>query len=278
MRIGVITPVVTLNPRAHNEWERTATWSDVVRIVRACDELGVHHVTASEHVAVPAAVEGTRGVRYYDPLAVFGALSAVTTSVRFCTYVLVLGYHHPLEIVKRYGTLDVVSGGRLILGVGVGTLREEFELIGASFADRGDRADESLRELRASLSTRRPPSYPEFVVEPCAQQERVPIWIGGRTRRSLRRAVELADGWCPFGMPVDDLRAAVRAAGPLPDEFDLVLRNDNAVDPLGDADSVHRDLDALAAAGATIVNVRLVASSPEQWIDQLHRMMELAAP
>src|SRR5204863_64129 len=68
----------------------------------------------------------------------------------------VLGYHHPLAIVKRYGTLDHVSGGRVILGVGVGTLKEEFDLLGAPFDDRGDRADDALRALRAGLSSNEP--------------------------------------------------------------------------------------------------------------------------
>ena len=76
---------------------------------------------------------------YWDPLATFGYLAARTERIRFATHVLVLAYHHPLEIAKRYGTLDRVSNGRVILGVGVGTLKEEFDLIGAPFDDRGPR-------------------------------------------------------------------------------------------------------------------------------------------
>jgi alkanesulfonate monooxygenase SsuD/methylene tetrahydromethanopterin reductase-like flavin-dependent oxidoreductase (luciferase family) len=93
----------------------------------------------------------------------------------------VLGYHHPLEIAKRYGTLDLVSGGRLVLGLGVGSLQEEFELLGAMFDGRGAIADDALAALRASLSVPTPAysgshfSYEDVVVEPHAVQSRVPL-------------------------------------------------------------------------------------------------------
>ena len=121
---------------------------------------------------------------------------------------LVLGYHHPLAIVKRYGTLDHVSSGRVILGIGVGSLKEEFDLLGAPFDDRGARADDALRALRAALPSNEPAYDGEFysfgglTVDPCALQPHMPIWIGGRTKRSLRRAVTLADGWCPFDVSI----------------------------------------------------------------------------
>ena len=81
-------------------------------------------------------------------LRIRSASAARTTRIRFATNVLVLGYHHPLEIAKRYGTLDRLSGGRVILGVGVGTLKEEFDLLGVPFDDRGARADDALRALK----------------------------------------------------------------------------------------------------------------------------------
>src|SRR5262249_32771235 len=156
--------------------------------------------------------------RYYDPLATFGFLAAHTSRIRFLTHVLVLGYHHPLAIAKRYGTLDRLSGGRLILGVGVGTLAEEFALLGAQFADRGGRYEDALRALRAAFG-RRAPSYTgayhrfeDVLVDPCGVQEEVPIWLGGRTRRSLRRALTFGDGWDPFGLSIEQLETMVTAA------------------------------------------------------------------
>src|SRR4051794_17300369 len=117
--LGILTPVLTLTTGGHASWERDGTIDDVVLIARAADELGYDHLTCSEHVAVPEAAVAVRGGRYWDPLATFGYLAAHTERVRFTTDVLVLGYHHPLEIAKRYGTLDQICGGRLVLGVGV---------------------------------------------------------------------------------------------------------------------------------------------------------------
>ena len=99
---------------------------DIARFAEAVDRLGYDHLSCSEHIGVPAAEAARRGTVYWDPLATLCYLAARTERIRLCTKVLVLGYHHPLEIAKRYGTLDRASGGRLILGVGVGTLREEF--------------------------------------------------------------------------------------------------------------------------------------------------------
>ena len=111
----------------------------------------------------------------------------------------------PLAIAKRYGTLDRISGGRLILGVGVGSAREEFELIGVPFAGRGDRMDDALRAIRQTFGRPRPSyhgthySFDGWVIQPHGIQQTVPLWIGGRSERALERAVELGDGWAPQG-------------------------------------------------------------------------------
>src|SRR3954452_205608 len=150
MRLGITPPLFTMTPSAHAPWEEHAELDDVVPIVEAADRLGYEYVTCSEHVVIPDDVAPVRGGRYWDPLATFGYLSAVTARIRFATYVLVLGYHHPLAIAKRYGTLDRIAGGRLVLGLGVGSLEAEFRLLDAPFEDRGAVADDSLRALRAA--------------------------------------------------------------------------------------------------------------------------------
>lgn len=267
MRLALTTPVLTLNPRVHNSWEETAPFDAVVAIAEAADRLGYNHLTCSEHIAVPAGeIAARRGSRYYDPLSTFGYLAARTTRLRFATHVLVLGYHHPFEIAKRYGTLDAITGGRLILGVGVGTLQEEFELIGAPFDGRGPRADESLRELRRILGQR---EVDGFVVDPCAVQERVPIWIGGRTFRSLRRAVELAEGWAPFGLKADAIADMVKRVAPLPDGFEVVLFPEPLPDPVGDPSSAREIASGYLDAGATILNLRMKSDSLAHCLEQL---------
>ena len=219
--------------------------------------------------------------RYYDPLATFGYLAARTERIRLATHVLVLGYHHPLEIAKRYGTLDVVSGGRLILGVGVGSLEPEFDLLGADFTARGACADEALVALRNGFAQSQPEHHGTFfeysgmVVDPCGVQARVPLWIGGRTARSFRRAVELADGWAPFGLTLDEIAAMLQhsrataawesRAAPI----DVLLQPDQPIDPTGDGDGTRAVLRAIVDAGATGVNARFVHHSLSHYLEQL---------
>ena len=281
MRLSIVTPVVTRVPGAHARWEEGAGMAELVEVARAADRLGYHHLTCSEHVGIPTDVAEVRGATYWDPLATLGYLAAVTERVRLATYVLVLGYHHPLEIAKRYGTLDVVSGGRLILGVGVGSLREEFDLLDAPFADRGARADDALIALRASLSQEQPAyhgahyDYEGFVVRPCALQARVPLWVGGRTRRSLRRAVALADGWAPFGVSAAEVAAWLTGVEP-PDGFEVVISPERALDPSDGASACTDALGALAAAGTTIVAARVVHHSLAHYLEQLEALTQCA--
>jgi probable F420-dependent oxidoreductase len=275
-------------PAAHASWEVDGTIADVAAIAAAADDLGFDHLTCSEHVVVPTDVAPVRGSRYWDPLATFGYLAAVTRRIRLATAVVVLGYHHPLAVAKRYGTLDQVCGGRLVLGVGVGSLAEEFELLGAAFADRGRRADDALRALRASLSSPSPVydgEYFEFrdvVLDPCARPD-VPIWVGGRTGRSLRRAVRLADGWCPFGLRADEVAGLLRSARETP-EWDararplaVVLQNGRPFDPSGDPEGVVHAVDRLVGSGATSLQIRLVHHSRHHYVEQLEALVEVFA-
>jgi probable F420-dependent oxidoreductase len=277
VRLGVITPVATQMPGAHAAWEADAGIEEMVRIARAADELGFDHLTCSEHVAVPPADAQVRGATYWDPLATLSHLAAHTQRIRLATYVLVLGYHHPLELAKRYGTLDRISGGRLVLGVGVGTLEREFELLDVPMRRRGERADDALRALRASFGRSLVEyhgehyDFEDLLVEPHAPREDVPIWVGGRSRRSLRRAVELGDGWAPFGLKRDDL-AAWLAAEDLPDGFEVVGQPSSVVDPVAAPDRVDDLLQQWAAAGATAVNLHVSHHSLAHYLEQLHAL------
>ncbi len=287
LRLGITTPVLTLLPGWHAPWEVEGDIGDVALVARTAESLGYSHLTCSEHVAVPTGVAATRGSRYWDPLATFGYLAAVTSRIRLATNVLVLAYHHPLEIAKRYGTLDQVSSGRLILGLGVGSLEEEFDLLGVDFEGRGARADDALSALRASLSTNRPSyegpfyRYSDVVVDPCARQSAVPLWIGGRTGRSLRRAVELGDGWVPFAVRAADVAAMIEharttaawAARTRP--LEVVLRNGRPLDPLSDPAGARKVVDRLIGAGATDLQLGFVHRSRAHYLEQLGAMVEL---
>lgn len=280
MRLGLATPVVIRVPGTASEWEAAGGVDDLGRIAADADRLGYAYLTCSEHVAVPVEAAAVRGGTYWDPLATLSFLAARTERIRLVTSVLVLGYHHPLEIAKRYGTLDRLSGGRLTLGVGVGSLREEFDLLGCAWDDRGARGDDAMRALRASLSTTRPSFDGEFyrfdglVVEPCAVQQRVPLWVGGRTRRSLRRAVELGDGWTPFGLRTDEL-AKYLGSVDYPDDFAVVLST-APVDPIGAPQRTLEQIGQLADIGATDVSAVIAADSAAHYREQLAALAELA--
>ncbi len=281
MRIGIVSPVVTRVPGMHSAWESRAGISELGQIAETADRLGFHHLTCSEHVAIPGEVAEQRGATYWDPLATFGYLAARTSRIRLATQVLVLGYHHPLEIAKRYGTLDRVSEGRLTLGLGVGSLREEFELLQAPFEGRGPRADDALAGLRAALSTREPEYHGDsydfsgFVVEPHAAQESVPLWIGGRTQRSLRRALALGDGWVPFGLPFGTL-AGMLAEADVPDGFEIVLSAGRPLDPEGAPEAAEHALRRAREAGATVVGASIAADSAGHYCEQLEALQLLA--
>lgn len=272
MRIGLSTPVVVQLPGHASPWERSATVEDLAAVAAAADELGLDHLTCSEHVAVPRAVADQRGATYWDPLATLAFLAARTRGIRLATSVLVVGYHHPLALAKRYGTLDRLSGGRVVLGVGVGSLAEEFALLGADWEGRGPRADEALRALRAAWGRS---EVDGLVVDPAATSTHVPLWVGGRTARSLRRAVELGDGWMPFGLSPDELAGLLQRVD-LPAGFEVVLGPGRPLDPLGDPAGARRRLAALRDVGATVATCAVRADSADHCCDQLGALRDLA--
>ena len=286
-RLGIVTPVVTRLPGAHAQWEVDAGIAEIERCVVTAESLRYDFCTCSEHVAVPVDVAEVRGGTYWDPLAVFGYLAARTTRINLATFVLVLGYHHPLAIAKRYGTIDVVSNGRLILGVGSGSLEEEFALLGAPFVDRGTRADDAMRALRVALSESQPSyhgefyEFDDFLIEPHAVQPHVPMWVGGRTARSLRRAVELGDGWAPFGLrtaELDEILTRARDTDAWAERetpVDVVLQNDRPWDPTAEPDRVADQVGRMRSIGATGLAVRLVHHSVDHYCEQLEALHRL---
>lgn len=280
LRLGLATPIVTAVPGAHATWERTATVEDLVRVVRCADQAGLDHVTCSEHAIVPTDVAAQRGGTYWDPAATLAYLAAVTTQVRLVTHVLVLGYTHPLLLAKRYATLDRLSAGRVVLGVGVGSLEEEFRLLGVPFEGRGERGDDALSALRAALSSAAPTyagshyAFDEVVLDPAPLQEQVPFWVGGRTERSLRRALELGQGWAPFGLRLSDV-SDLLGAQPLPGGFEVVLGS-GPLDPLADADGTRARLERLQLAGATRVTASLTSTSVNHLVEQVEALAVLA--
>jgi probable F420-dependent oxidoreductase len=284
--LGIIPPVVIMFPGRHGAWERGGTIDDVRRIAESAERFGYDYMTCPEHVAVPADRES--GTTYWDPLPTFGYLAAFTNRIRFATYMLVLPYHHPLDVAKRYGTLDRICGGRLVLGVGAGYLEAEFAMLGADLQGRGDLTDDAIRGIRASFGRAEPVyegthfRFSGMVVDPCGVQQPPPIWVGGRTRRSLRRAVELADAWAPFGVSSEQVedwlsRAARtdawhRREAPL----EVVRSGDGSrFDPIGARAETLAAARELCDSGATSLSLRFRQDSLEHYLDQLEAMAQL---
>jgi probable F420-dependent oxidoreductase len=194
--------------------------------VRA-EELGFHSVWVHDHVFNVGHVRERIGDRpYYEPLALLSFVAARTSRVRLGTSVLVLPYHNPIRLAKTAATLDVLSGGRLILGVGVGAIESEMEALGTPFKERGAFTDEAIavmRELWTNDSPRFDGRYSRFAGMPFSPkplQKPIPIVIGGVSRAAIRRAARSGDGWQPLGFSPDalaremvTLREEARACG-----------------------------------------------------------------
>jgi len=281
-KLGIVTPVLHMNPRFDPPgWEETASVDDIVEIVQAAESDGYDWVSCSEHIAIPESASGIRGGRYYDPFSTLGFLAARTERIGLLTHMAVLPYHHPLELVKRLGTLDVLSGGRVIAGVGVGSLEAEFEVLGHQFDGRGERADDAIAALRAAWG-QRVPSYEGahyrfsgFIVEPSGLPRRVPVWVGGRTRRSLRRALTLGDAWMPFRLLADELTALLadpeieRLAATRDVPLELIFAPEPPIDPVGDPDGTRRLLAHYVEIGATGFSLRFKNDSADHYREQM---------
>src|SRR5262249_13184417 len=152
---------------------------------------------------------------YYEPLALLAYVAARTSRVRLGTSVLVLPYHNPIRLAKTAATLDVLSGGRLTLGVGVGAIETEMEALGTPFKQRGLYTDEAIEAMRV-LWTQTTPRFDGLFsrfdgmpFSPKPVQASIPIVIGGVSRAAIRRAARVGDGWQPLGFSPDALALGI---------------------------------------------------------------------
>jgi len=231
MRIGVTVP---------NHWG-VADVHDVLALGVEAESLGFDSVWTMDHLLNVGRVrERLEDRPYWHPLAVLLALSTMTTRVTLGTSVMVLPYHDPVGLAKYAATLDALSEGRLVLGVGVGALREEFDALGVPFTRRGRLTDQSI-DVMKDLWTSPQPSYSggrfrfrdlHFSPRP-VQLPHLPLWIGGSSAAAIARTVRAGDGWHPanlspqaFAAGVEALRAQAADAGRSMDRITLSLRLD----------------------------------------------------
>ncbi|MGW0474982.1 TIGR03619 family F420-dependent LLM class oxidoreductase [Streptomyces coeruleorubidus] len=213
---GIQLPVQSQSTVYTEPWEAAAGPEDLLAVARAADRAGFAYLASCDHIAIPRRLASAMSTVWYDPVATLAFLAAATERTRLLSHVAVVGLRHPLLSAKQYATLDHLSGGRLILGVGAGHVREEFEVLGADFERRGAVLDESIDALRAALG---PDEFPEhhgklydfegLGQRPRPAQDRVPLWVGGSSPAALRRAALKGDGWLPQGDPRDRLPAQI---------------------------------------------------------------------
>jgi probable F420-dependent oxidoreductase len=204
MRVGVNVP--NFGPGTNPD--SLARWAEVV------EGLGFDLLMVSDHLAVTSDVAEQYPAPFYEPFTTLAWLAGITTRITLGTTVLIVPYRHPLLIARMAANLHQLSGGRLILGVGTGWARQEFEALGVPFQRRGELTDDHIRAVRAA--------WDNDADYRCGQ---IPIWVGGNSDVALRRAVRLGAAWHPlrFTMPwfrdaVDRLRAiAAELQLPVPD-------------------------------------------------------------
>ncbi len=231
---------------------RKASPDTIRRAALQAEELGFDDVWVSEHIIVPKDNAYPPTPNFWDPVLTLTWAAAVTSRVRLGTSVLVLPLRHPLPLAKELATLQNLSGGRLILGAGVGWLEAEFDALGVPFRERGRRMDEGIAMMRA-VWTEDPVSFeskwiPARIDAMRAQPQPIqpiPIWIGGSSDAAIRRAMRL-DGW--HGSRVSPEQAAamvkrLRAERPGGD-FTISIRlpvNADSAGSIGDVLKAYRD-------------------------------------
>src|SRR5262245_1196733 len=277
---GISLPGVQLIPGRTQAWEQNIGGPQLIAAAQSAERAGFDYVSCCDHVAVPAARVAAMGATWFDAGSTLAFVASATSRIRLLTHILVLPYRHPLVVAKQYGTLDCLSGGRVILGVGSGHLKAEFRSVGAEFARRGQVSDEYLRAIAAAWEqdvasfAGETVSFRDMRVRPhVGQRPRPPIWVGGNSRAALRRAARLGDGWIPWEITPAAYAEAVavarrlRAEAGRPASFELVAPL--AVGPDTSAAEVVAAANAFRRAGATAFHVGLGA--PCQ-VDHLARL------
>jgi probable F420-dependent oxidoreductase len=270
MRIGSHLP----------QYGRVASAEAITRAAAHAEALGFADVWVSDHVVHPES-QSYPSPYLYEPLLTLAWAASAAPSVGIGTSVLVLPQHNPLSLANAMASLDSLSGGRLILGAGVGWSEAEFDALGWSFRDRGRRTDEIIQLLRTCW-TADPAffhgehyNFDDIRVLPQPAHP-IPIWIGGSGERAWRRAIDLGDGFQLIGVTPEEARAPIarlRAERPGP-AFAISLRT--GWDPMGmEPDRIRREYDEYAEAGIEHVVCAPWRTTLDDWLRSMEQLAGL---
>jgi len=305
---GMQLPVQSQSSIYVAEWETRAGPAEIAQVAEAADRAGFFYLGVCDHTAIPKRLAESMGTIWYDTTATLGWLAGITTQVRLLSHVLILAQRHPLRAAKELATLDLLSGGRLIVGVGAGHVPEEYEMLTGDFAARGRHTDEAIVALAAAFTEEYPdlpgPRWPvsSMAVAPRpVQTPRPPIWIGGASGPAIRRTAALGDGWLPQGTRRTDLAAQIDELRRLREEVrgGAPLDIGTIVEPLyltgsgsggdddwaqpkwvvtGGAEKIAESLRELGAMGVNHLQVRFMARSVAEYCDQVSAFGALVGP
>lgn len=285
-------PIQSRSKLYREPWEDGAGRDELAAIAQAADRAGFSYIAVCDHVAIPRDRAESMQTAWFDTVATLGWLAALTTDVRLLSHVFIPAYRHPLVTAKSFMTLDHLSGGRAILGVGAGHVEGEFDALGIPFAERGGITDDAVDVIRAAFDDEFPDiDTVRFSVHGVGQSPRptqahLPIWVGGSSRPALRRAAERGDGWLPQGPPPEGMESAVaflrerRAELGRTQPFDIggfampmyVGAPDWDLGPhavAGSPDQLAEQLRGWASVGASHLQVRLRSRSADELVDQI---------
>ncbi len=258
---GLQLPVQSHSRSFAEDWELHAGPPELVQLAQACERGGYAYIGVCDHVTLPESVSQTMSTFWVDPIATLGYLAAVTERIMLLTHVYVLPYRRAEIAAKQFATLDYLSNGRFIAGIGAGHVQAEFERLGVDFRHRGQAVADGVAALEALLTA----EYVDgFGARPRpVQTPRPPVWIAGSSTAAVKRAGRLADGWLPQGPATEeliDLLLDSRAAAGRSD--DIVIGHITPMIHVG-TPSYELPDHVISGSAASIVD-RLAATSPSR--------------
>lgn len=300
---GMQLPIQTLTLNLVDPWEDDATVADLVTVAQKAEATGHSFIGVCDHVAVPDDEYSQRmRTTWYDTVATLGFLGAQTSTVRLLSVVWIAAYRHPLQTASSFGTLDHLTGGRVILGVGAGHVANEFKALGVPFDERGAILDETLEALQrvfddrfVSFSGERY-SYSDVGVAPQPVNGKLTTWIGGNSKAAWRRVGRFGDGYIPMGNTIDqygEIISTIRESAEQHGRGDATIdigympgwahltggpADDLPPTMIHGVEAYAEDIRTALAAGATAIHVKFRGRTFSEYLEQLDAFAEEVVP